>query len=215
MAEVIDLACARCGATLPPSAARVATTCPFCGATAAPVPKVVERVVERIVVAAPPVAEGGAFRCPRCAAALREAHEGDTSLHGCPTCGGVWIDRENLARLGNDDRRADALARKIVGPIAMGRLLGTAPDEKAEISCPICAKPMRRQKIQFTSTSVDLCEEHGTWLDWGELSVFLRPPTEDPARELTPEELDAAGLSGRSNEEGGFFSNLKRLFFGD
>jgi Zn-finger nucleic acid-binding protein len=214
MTEVQDLSCARCGATLPPSAARVATTCPFCGATAAPVPRVVERVVERIVVAAPPTAEdGGVRRCPRCAEALHAATAGKMVVESCRTCGGLWIDRDNLALLDKYDREATALAHRMVG---LGRMFGAQlPSKEAEIGCPTCAKPLRRVKIQYTETSVDICDEHGTWFDWDELKVFAHPPSEDPSRELTPEELEAAGLSGTSNAEGGFFSNLKRLFFGD
>ncbi len=222
MRQVMDLCCARCGATLPPDASRAATTCPFCGATAVPTPRVVERVVERVVVAAPSVEEGGLHRCPRCAAALHEARatspQGDAVLHGCRTCGGVFLDRANIARFGKDDHRAEALARSIIGPIAVGRLLGTAPDERAQISCPICARFMRRVGVQFTQVEVDLCDDHGAWLDAGEIGAFLRPPTEDPAHELTPEELAAAGLGGdgrRKNEDDGFFTSLRRLLFGD
>lgn len=75
---------------------------------------------------------------------------------------------------------------------------------------------MARSQLPYTQTSVDHCDAHGAWFDWGEIGLYMHPKTDDPNRDLTDEELAAAGISGASSHENdGFFGNLKRLFFGD
>jgi Zn-finger nucleic acid-binding protein/DNA-directed RNA polymerase subunit RPC12/RpoP len=211
MSEAPALSCSRCGAALPTAAAHAPVTCPYCGTTAAPVPR--ERIVERVVV----VSGDGtrtAIVCARCRGTMHEARDGDVLLRGCRECGGVLIDRESLGALGQDDRRADRLLRQAVG-FPCANMFGAMPNVRADVACPICGIVMRRSPVQNTRVAVDVCRDHGVWFDWGEINPYLRPPTDDPDREFSEDELASAGISfARSREHDGFFANLRRLLFG-
>lgn len=57
------------------------------------------------------------------------------------------------------------------------------------VHCVVCAKPMR--KLTVGNIEVDCCDEHGVWLDVGEMSALLNqkalpeaaPPKTKPRRE--------------------------------
>ncbi len=49
-----------------------------------------------------------------------------------------------------------------------GRGLG---EPARELPCPLCQKPMRVESRR--GVSVDVCDEHGMWLDRGELDQIL------------------------------------------
>lgn len=42
----------------------------------------------------------------------------------------------------------------------------------APVNCPHCGKPMTRENV--LGVAVDVCREHGVWLDKGELEEVLR-----------------------------------------
>src|SRR5258706_16409259 len=98
-----ELLCPKCGAPLPEDAARSMAVCGFCGVVSTPsAPKIVERVVERVVVVqgapqanVPP----GVFVCPRCAAPLFEGKAGEILLRGCGVCGRIWLDNDGALRV--------------------------------------------------------------------------------------------------------------------
>ncbi len=190
-----------------------AVVCAFCNATSTPGPRVIEKVVERIVVATAPGSNPNALHCPRCAIALREKSVKEIPLAFCTDCGGAFLRRDDLARLPKkNDAELDAIAFAI-RPEGLKRLIRT--DLQASVGCPMCAQPFRRESVRFSSVQVDVCDPHGVWFDWGEMKTFVHPPTDDPNQELSEEELKAAGLSGRTNADDGFFTSLRRLLFGD
>ncbi|MBX3258192.1 MAG: zf-TFIIB domain-containing protein [Labilithrix sp.] len=192
---------------MPAPAARRSATCPFCGAAVAPPPavEVVERVVQRVVVA--DVGSGGA-RCPRCAGELREGRVRDAHLRGCLRCAGLWVDNATVDALRErTDSDVEALARELTRVIAT-----PVPHEQrvAELACPACATTMRRVAIPDTVYSVDVCDEHGTWFDRDELAMFAAAFRDRRAGALTEDDLKNAGLPAASPREGGggFFSDL-------
>ncbi len=197
------LTCSRCGGPLGPEAAHRATTCAFCGATSSPLPEVVERIVERVIVATPKDAAGN-LRCPRCADGLREVRASGAILRGCDRCGGIWLDKATVARLerARDDEIATA-ARRLVGVVMV------RPDRSALASCPECGATMKRREIAGTIHLLDSCPEHGTWFDGFELPEFIRAFAEQRAGEITEEDAAAAGVP-----EDGFFTKLFRSFGG-
>ncbi|MEP7127153.1 MAG: zf-TFIIB domain-containing protein [Byssovorax sp.] len=205
----VDLACSRCGAPLPPNAASAVATCAYCGATAAPRPRVVEHIVERITVVAPPLGADGSLRCPRCAEGLREGGSDEKVLHGCPRCGGMWVDNATVERLRDaQDPDFEDIARRLV-PVVMH-----SPRRSPEIACPVCRASMRRSQLADTMHAIDVCDAHGTWFDRDELSTFVRAFAEQRAGEIDDEDLEAAGIPGhaRGSEKGdGFFTNLFSL----
>jgi Zn-finger nucleic acid-binding protein len=208
------LTCARCGAPLPAHAAQSVATCTFCHATAAPAPRVVEQIVQRVVVVAEGVGEDGkatgSMRCPRCGGECREGRVKEAVLRGCTKCAGLWIDNGTVGRLRqHTDSDVESLARDLTRVIAMPMPLA---QRTAQLSCPVCTKRLRRVEIPETPNAVDVCDEHGTWFDRDELAMFVRTFSEARAGELTEDDLQAAGLPGAAPSAGGggFLSDVFR-----
>ncbi len=199
-----SLVCTQCGGPLPEAAAHAVVSCPFCGVVSKPAPKVVERVVERIVVATPTDAPA-TLRCPRCADGLRTTAIGSTTLAGCGHCGGIWLDGASVERLRKiRDTDVETAARRMVGAVL--RKVDRAPF----VSCPVCATAMRRTEAPGTMHYVDTCAAHGTWFDGMELPQFIEAFAEARAGEISDEDARAAGLPGAETKPGGggFFSDL-------
>jgi Zn-finger nucleic acid-binding protein len=190
--------CAGCGAGLPPEAARAPVTCAYCGATSAPAPQVVERVVERIVVVAPQVAPGAPaearVHCPRCAAGLVERRIGPGLVAGCKTCGGLWLETSVVERL--RATHDDALETELRRPFGVVIALGPTPNRHANISCPVCSGPLHRVEVPDTIHSIDVCEAHGTWFDARELPIVIDAFKATRAGVVTDDDLESAGVGG-------------------
>lgn len=198
-----SLLCAQCGGPLPTDAARSVVTCPFCGVVSKPAPQIVERVVERIVVATPTDTAKGGLRCPRCADGLREVRVGKSVLAGCGYCGGIWLDTATVEHLrAVRDSDVEDAARRLVGVI-LRRV-----DRSPLVSCPACAKAMQRVEVPGTLHSIDTCAAHGTWFDGMELPQFIAAFAEARAGEISDDDARAAGLPGSTGLEGGFFTDL-------
>ncbi|MEZ4390368.1 MAG: zf-TFIIB domain-containing protein [Polyangiales bacterium] len=70
------------------------------------------------------------------------------------------------------------------------------------IACPVCGQSMQKQNIP-QGIELDLCNEHGVWLDRGELeAMLLRETAAKPARGGRAAKAPAA--------EGGFGATLER-----
>jgi Zn-finger nucleic acid-binding protein len=158
--------------------------------------------VERIVVAAPPPSPGEArLRCPRCATGMPERPIGPGVAAGCTSCGGLWLDTAVVERM-----RAvhdEALEAELARPFGAVFVAGATPNRHAAISCPVCGGPTRRLEIVDTIHGVDVCDAHGTWFDRHELRAFIEAETAARAGDVTPEDMQAAGV-------GGFFARLFR-----
>ena len=119
------------------------------------------------------------MKCPRCQSNLAPGRADTLTAHGCPRCAGVWLGKTALAVLVNglnDDalaafRKYSAQSRKQV-------------DESVDnLACPRCQGVMTRQRVDFAWLDVDVCAEHGTWFDRGEIEriseAVNRPETAD------------------------------------
>lgn len=185
------LLCARCGAPLSAHAAHAVVTCTFCGTSAQPAPKVIERVVERVVVVA--AARGGAPdvpACPRCAEPTRAVDVRNERLYVCTACGGALLSTAQVDAFTqrNDQDLVDA-ARRAVAVIVRPTRKQTA------LSCPACAGPLRTQQIGETVQLMYTCAAHGTFFDYGALSAFAEMWVERRAGEISDEELEKLGIS--------------------
>lgn len=193
--------CSRCGGPLPAAAAHVAVTCPYCAATNAPAPKVVEHVVERLVVATPKDAPGG-LRCPRCADPLRSTRVHDTDLSSCDHCGGIWVDKVTVERLtARRDPDVETAVRRICGAVFR------RVDRQKLASCPVCGQAMKRREIPETVVLLDACDAHGTWFDALELNELIRSAAEARAGEISEADAEAAGVPSE-----GLFGKLAKMF---
>ncbi len=196
-----SLVCSQCGGPLPEAAARSVVACPFCKVVSKPAPEVVERVVERVVVATPVDAPGG-LRCPRCADALRTITVQTATLAGCGHCGGIWLDTKTVDHLRTTrDTDVQEAARRLVAIIQR-------VDRAPLLSCPVCKTAMQRTEAPGTMHFIDTCVAHGTWFDGLELPQFIEAFAEARAGEITEDDARAAGLPGSGSSGGGFFTDL-------
>lgn len=200
-----ELSCPKCGGPLPAAAAHSVTTCPFCGASAAPAPRVVERVVERIVVAHDPEAAAGGLRCPRCARGLEEIRSAAKVVLGCARCGGIWVDAETADYLGRvSDPDLETAVRR-----AFGVVVSLPPRVRgASVSCPVCEQATRYVELENTGQGVDVCDVHGTWFDRDELALFVEKHRVQRAGDVDADDLRAAGVGE------GFFARIFRSLRG-
>jgi Zn-finger nucleic acid-binding protein len=81
----------------------------------------------------------------------------------------VWVDNALSQRLASGK-----FPRAAVDEIA--RLEAHAPpaDAPAPGACPECQQPLRGYFVELGQLHVDVCMQHGTWLDTGELARIAR-----------------------------------------
>ncbi|MEZ4389601.1 MAG: zf-TFIIB domain-containing protein [Polyangiales bacterium] len=193
--------CAQCGASLPAHAASVAATCTFCGTTSAPRPRVVERVVERVVVVAaePAPAESSLPACPRCAKAMSQVRGGGVEVLACGKCGGALLTPEQLLALQRE--RNDELARAVqLVSLVYGRL----EPRSAVLSCPTCQGPLRLEEIEGSVHLIHVCDAHGTFFEQSALDTYIDLWSERRVGEIDDETLESMGVRRK-----GFFGFFK------
>jgi len=91
------------------------------------------------------------------------------TVRACPGCGGTFLPHSDLAIIAREEGAPRSEAeRQAAANAATGR---AADDPGAYIRrCPICRALLRRYVYAFSSgVVVDACEDHGIWLDAGEL----------------------------------------------
>lgn len=145
-------ACPRCGARF------TAARCAGCGARVGP--GEARCGCGRTVDAAPPSLEP---LCPACVVALEARDVGEARALACPTCRGLFVDHLVLGGWMRDGA-AEAPTEDGDRPFA---------EDGWRVRyhrCPRCATMMNR--VNFapgTGLVLDVCVEHGYWLDAGEL----------------------------------------------
>ena len=184
---MINLYCQNCGAPLDATSTAVVITCPFCNASAAPVPKFIERVVERVVV----VAAGGqkpGLHCPRCGDGFVEVESRGRRLRVCQKCGGGWLNPETVAHL----RQVTDLEIPNAVRIGIGAFAPRDINRNAKLSCPECQQAMTRESLD--GLEVDHCDAHGTFFDNAEITRFVEAHRSKRAGVLDDEDLASAGI---------------------
>ena len=171
------LACPRCGAGVSPTAHACAycqselllKACPRCLSRVFHGHKHCPECGAGIEHAAAGQARGDA-ECPRCTQPLRARLVGDLVIDECGGCQGVFLDRVAVDRIVTDRRqaRADTLLGVLGKPTVQpqtGRLY---------VKCPTCTKLMNRRQFALgAGIIVDVCREHGTFFDAGELPRII------------------------------------------
>lgn len=183
--------CARCGAPLPSHAAHGVVTCSFCGTSAAPAPKVIEKVVDRVVVVQGPSAAGATNvpPCPRCAEPTRRVEHGAHVAYVCTACGGALLGPAELAHLRavrDEDFVRDV--RRAVGVIA------PYARRHAALSCPACRGPLRKEQVGESVLLMHACATHGTFFEHGAVEAFTDMWAERRAGDISDEDLEALGI---------------------
>jgi Zn-finger nucleic acid-binding protein len=135
----------------------------------------------------------GKYPCPRCGHGIQGARAGDTSVDGCTTCGGVWIDNvtaQTLVQSGGVNVRFAANA--------FASVARAAPDPAPPLACPVCTQPLERVKVAAAgSIEIDVCRAHGTWFERNELERVAAAVA--PAPELSREDAAATYARGVGN----------------
>ncbi len=128
--------------------------------------------------------------CPRCSpqnATLHRVKVGDSAVHRCGACGGVWVTARDFNQLIVDvDRQEQVLSDpQLASPI---RPIATP------IQCPVCGQELARSNFgRKSGVLVDSCRKHGIWFDAGELRrvvAYLRARARDYELDRSPTDLE-------------------------
>ena len=115
------------------------------------------------------------MKCPIDGTQLaKEVYEANIEIEKCATCGGVWLDDNELERIQDTAERdytsdIEQLPNLVDQAYAMA-LAGSRPT----VQCPGCSKEMeRREHGGCSQILIDTCTEcGGVWLDAGELKAL-------------------------------------------
>ena len=189
--DAASLRCPHCGAAADPKAprctyckARLATvSCPSCLALMFDSATFCQACGARRARAEQPA---GA-RCPACRNGLTSVAVGDTSLLECDKCDGIWLDAETFERIVSArEVQAAVLHHVQQEPRAMETRVRYRP-------CLRCGTMMNRVNFaRLSGTVVDVCKNHGTFLDRGELQsivAFIQGGGIERARQAQIDEL--------------------------
>ncbi|HWU27215.1 MAG TPA: zf-TFIIB domain-containing protein [Rhizomicrobium sp.] len=96
------------------------------------------------------------MKCPDCNAELVPKKRDGVDMEVCPSCEGMWLNRQELAQL--EDKVFD------FGDDEKGSLmLGSTPTAR---KCPQCGKCMKRFQYRLYDLEMDFCEGlDGYWLE--------------------------------------------------
>ncbi len=123
----------------------------------------------------PDDAPHGSGPCPRCETMLEPRLVGDIVIDECGKCQGVFLDGLAIERIIEDRRqaRADTLLGEL--PTTQAPMTAIPPGGKLYVKCPRCATIMnRRQFATGAGVIIDVCKQHGTFFDVGELPAVIK-----------------------------------------
>jgi len=122
-------------------------------------------------------------RCPACSDMLFRRTIEDVETDGCPSCGGIWLDKGEL----HDLAKSPAALRKLDKTFVPGVQASTA--ERTGL-CPRCSQPLVQFEFdKFRGVRLDRCKAcGGIWLDHGEAGAIAArlEPQEEPQAAVVP-----------------------------
>jgi Zn-finger nucleic acid-binding protein len=105
--------------------------------------------------------------CVKCTSVLDKSMVGDIEVDLCPSCGGLWLDRGELEKIGESSQEdLFELRQSLAG--------STTPEAPSETSthCPACDGTLKELKLGMIN--IDFCGKcEGLFLDKGELDQAL------------------------------------------
>jgi Zn-finger nucleic acid-binding protein len=109
---------------------------------------------------------------------LADAEYEGQHVHFCGTCWGYWLTRRQLDQIvaGITYRFGKGETKTIERTFYSGDANRQGAEGEA-VSCPVCSVEMKRKQYRTNCpVQIDECDEHGVWLDTGEikdLQVFI------------------------------------------
>jgi Zn-finger nucleic acid-binding protein len=151
--------------------------------------------------------------CPRCRIPLEELSVGRLRIDMCRTCEGSWYDAEELTEIMSLERPLEHVMHSDLAPTLVEDHTENI-DLNATAACPVCGANMDRYLYMLDSkVFIDRCNEHGVWLDDGELSGivehYVKSSQVDAA---TREKARQAMRQVKLKDNPGLVGWLKRLF---
>jgi Zn-finger nucleic acid-binding protein len=99
------------------------------------------------------------LKCPRGHGELAADVRHKLRVESCPTCKGMWLEREELAQLENEAFHLDEHAKGTL-------VFDEAPSDG---QCPECGERLKRFNYRAYDLELEVCpNQHGYWLDQGE-----------------------------------------------
>ena len=112
------------------------------------------------------------LHCPRCRETMQGMQLGTIRVSECAECGGLWLDPAVLQTLCNDRQQHSDVIATLSARAAPRNVIA---DVVRYVPCPTCAKLMNRTNFSHISgVIIDVCRDHGIWLDRGELEHIIQ-----------------------------------------
>lgn len=131
--------------------------------------------------------------CPRCDGGLRTRSLDTASVVECGACGGFWLAARDLDRLCEEADRQGLALRQLAERPKPARAVET--NAVRYLACIRCGDRMVRRNFGGSSGIIlDVCRDHGVWLDHSEIEkalAFARTGGLMRARRLELERLRA------------------------
>ncbi len=109
------------------------------------------------------------FKCIRCNAPLTSISLENETVQACPKGHGVWLEREKLVRL-VEDQSDDATPEAEQAAWSKSGDAPRAMESERYYNCPACGSTLSKENWKYGSgVVVDQCDEHGIWVDGGEI----------------------------------------------
>ncbi len=106
--------------------------------------------------------------CPRCRIDLNVVLLDSFAVDGCPQCSGLFLNQRTMIQLLKNRHRLQPIAAALDAN-------GARADTHRVAGCPECEQPMYQRRHHGKSgVVVDVCDDHGIWLDGSELSDILQ-----------------------------------------
>ena len=111
--------------------------------------------------------------CPRCELPLAARQVSDLVIDECSRCRGLFLDEVAIQRVLADEAHTRAEALLAALPRSDHHPLPRA-GAKMYVKCPTCSTVMNRKLFATGSgVVVDVCKQHGTFFDAGELPAII------------------------------------------
>lgn len=123
---------------------------------------------------------------------------GFMGLEQCPSCCGLFFDSGELeALMANSDAAELAVHRERIWRLA-SELSPVSHRDDQPANCPVCRKQMEETRYAgHAVVTIDVCAQHGIWLDGGELYLLLQEGRRLQQKANSPgpdDEADVASL---------------------